>query len=965
MSRLRRVCAAVALYAVVTLGILGVGGMGPIATAVPPPAAASAITNYGACIAGQGTGDLLLMIDESASLRQSDPGGARVTAAKYLIDRLASYADRNHLAVDVAIAGFSTDFTVDRGWTPVTPQNADDLKAVVDRFANRVDGNDTDYLTALEAARAYLAQRPHGTGNAPRCQAIGWFTDGAFDFQNRSGLSVPYAPGVDMSTEAGVAEAVSLGANQICRPGGVADQIRSSGIVIFGVGLVGGGAQTPNFTDMRRIVEGSAAGAGDCGAVKSPKPGDFHEASDIDQLLFAFDQLSTPGQQPTVHDTGVCAGTVCDTARHNFTLDDSIDFVDLLAKSDPSLVPYLVSPANEQLRIPIQNEPHVDQLTIAGAGVTYKWETADTVRISLSKPNAPWSGQWALTFVDEGGAGTGVSQSSISLEAGVRPARLDQAALAAGQTPAPGPSQSQELKFGLVDRGGQTKDSSSLLGEVSLTIDLVPPGGVPDPAKFAPVVLSKAEIGQPLRLDLSRVTAGHYDMALGLKLSTAPTVDSAGAAVPGTELVTVPIRLPIDIGPAVGYPTIATALDFGQSSRAGTVTAKLPVTGPGCVWIEKATPDLSGNPAGVGAVTVGAQRDGSSREKCLNLDDGKNGTIDVELTTENEAKGALTGTFVVSSVSNDAPDKVVNQNVNLTLELTKSLDTQTFWLTLLLALLLGPGLPLLLLYAAKWLTARIPAQPLLAVEIPVMIDAGTVLRDGEPFALRERDLVDPVPGLHKPTRRLRVGSIELATHIGRSPFGSGYVAAQKTMLLSASSETPASIGSPPRARLPLAIHNKWIVVSDPSWAPDRAAVILMTSGMTDQTQRDAIAGDLARRLPALLAELRSGTPGSIPAGPAGAGPGIGDPFGPGGGDPFGPGGSDPFGPGGSDLFGPGGGDSHAPASTGGSVPPSAPPAPFGGPPPPPQYSGARSDGPPPPPPPPQYGGSPDQQGNQW
>src|SRR4029453_17298585 len=42
---------------------------------------------FGACLASQKAGDLLLLFDESSSLQSTDPQAARVQAARYLLQR--------------------------------------------------------------------------------------------------------------------------------------------------------------------------------------------------------------------------------------------------------------------------------------------------------------------------------------------------------------------------------------------------------------------------------------------------------------------------------------------------------------------------------------------------------------------------------------------------------------------------------------------------------------------------------------------------------------------------------------------------------------------------------------------------------------------------------------------------------------------------------------------------------------
>ena len=50
--------------------------------ATPAAPAPAGLSDFGACLAGRGKGSMIILIDQSGSLRSSDPEGARVTAAQ-------------------------------------------------------------------------------------------------------------------------------------------------------------------------------------------------------------------------------------------------------------------------------------------------------------------------------------------------------------------------------------------------------------------------------------------------------------------------------------------------------------------------------------------------------------------------------------------------------------------------------------------------------------------------------------------------------------------------------------------------------------------------------------------------------------------------------------------------------------------------------------------------------------------
>ena len=75
-------------------------------------------------------------------------------------------------------------------------------------------------------------------------------------------------------------------------------------------------------------------------------------------------------------------------------------------------------------------------------------------------------------------------------------------------------------------------------------------------------------------------------------------------------------------------------------------------------------------------------------------------------------------------------------------------------------------------------------------------------------------------------------------------------------LVSVGSALPATDRSGLRAVLPLAVHNKWVVLHDPRGPANVAEVLLLVGGRTDTAARERLYEDVARRLPELLNGLR-------------------------------------------------------------------------------------------------------------
>ena len=143
---------------------------------------------FGACLASQKAGDLVLLFDESSSLQGTDPQAARVQAARYLLQTLGRYADRVGANLEVATSGFSDTYTREQDWTKLTGSTADQVGAQLSSIATKNTGIDTDYWLALDGARQELASRGQGPNGGQRCQAIAWFSDGKIDFTSRAAV---------------------------------------------------------------------------------------------------------------------------------------------------------------------------------------------------------------------------------------------------------------------------------------------------------------------------------------------------------------------------------------------------------------------------------------------------------------------------------------------------------------------------------------------------------------------------------------------------------------------------------------------------------------------------------------------------------------------------------------------------------------------------------------------------------
>ena len=814
-------------------------------TAAHAEPAGGGAKRFGACLASQKAGDLLLLFDESSSLRSTDPQAARVQAARYLLQVLGKYADRVGANLEVASAGFSDNYAPEHNWTKLTGSSADQLGTELASIASKNTGIDTDYWLALDGARQELASRGPGPNGGQRCQAIAWFSDGKIDFTPRP-TSKPYADGVSLDSPTGIDDTTKRAVDSICRPGGLADQLRSSGIIMLGIGL--GATKTPSdFDVMSAISTAHGLNGLACGKITDPVPGDFYPVSNIDDMLFAFDALNPdPG---TTQQGPVCQLQVCPEARHNFVLDRSIKSVNILGSGGVAgVVPYLISPSGATLELPKKDGR--DTADIDGVPVTYEWQSESAQTISLQNNGGPhWAGQWAIVYVDTTGQHPdAVSRVSIHITTDIFPALsgADKVSWRSGQVV-------KDLTFGLVDGQGKPMQPTDLAGTATMSAALVPDGAAPIPLLAS---VAKDDITKPVDADLTKVNPSHAVLRMSLVITTAPATDPSGAQIaPGTELSPQDVDVPVQILPKLGLPIPGERIDFGTVLATKGATAPLNITGPGCAWIaDTDAAKVVAAPDDIGTARVTSTA--NSAQNCLKVQAGQTGQLQVTLRTDHDGHGGLTGTVPVHVAALDNPSDAQVVEVPFVASLIKPLNTTNFVLVLIAALLLGPGIPLALLYASKWWVSKIPDTPMLAERIPVEVSNDVVLRDGEPFAMVDTDLIQPVPGLAGGTRRLTVQGVTLTATMGRSPFGAGYVIVDADGVVSVGSELPASDPSGLRAVLPLAVHNKWVVLHNPRGPANVADVLLLVGGRTDIATRERLYEDVARRLPELLNGLR-------------------------------------------------------------------------------------------------------------
>lgn len=158
--------------------------------------------------------DLLILLDDSGSLRRTDPDGDRYRALNVLLDGLAGLEGR---ARNVAVASFGERVEV---IVPFRPLVRSEVASVVDDVRVKVPGQQryTDFIGGVGRGVDLLADRP-----VANCRILIWFTDGGHHIV---GTPDSVRPEDDRADADALRET-------FCSPTGIGPRLREAGINTF------------------------------------------------------------------------------------------------------------------------------------------------------------------------------------------------------------------------------------------------------------------------------------------------------------------------------------------------------------------------------------------------------------------------------------------------------------------------------------------------------------------------------------------------------------------------------------------------------------------------------------------------------------------------------------------------------------------------------------------------------------
>jgi len=759
-----------------TLGLLV-----PTTQAAPvasPTAAATGLGDLAQCVAANRDLKVLFLVDESGSLRDTDPQNKRVDAIKAALSGLgflqlgSDGGPDGPVQIDVSVAGFSVGYDEVIGWQSLVNGDVSSLQQQSEVFADRNTGLDTDYLAALQGAQRSIAAHASQTGSSDAsksCTAIFWFTDGEYDIENRNastlnqyGHTKDYAPDINLSDPDSATRLEDRGRQLLCEPLGILDQIRSSGLHVIVFSLSGAIS-----SDNRQFLQAIAESRGDstaCGTAPMPAGsalGQYLPAGSLGDLTGLFFDATNKLRNGTPGGSGnvpVCPTTTCLQGTTSFQVDPGLRSFNLLALTGaPGIAIDLLSPEQP---VPLRIEADQSgQGAIGSAHAQWSWLAPDTavIEVTLPSTDGPWNGKWSITFIDTSGTHPDAfAQSKVYVFGDVVPVLKGSPWFRRGDTAG--------FDAAVETRAGTPTDINSFSG-LKMT------GTITDPTTGA---VTTATLSPPTAGGLVH---GTWAVPLDLKTSVvALTLTVEPVTASGLKLAPASRKYEIAIHPPASYPRPVTAtLQLSDAIGANPATGVVEVaggdTGNGCVWVDGGRFDV--HPKAITDVTLRASKGGGDSSGCVSLAPGETKQIAVEASPTGRADGVVKGVTILKLKGDDQQDTLTAE-IPTSFKVVRPINGQKRLNVFLLFLALGIAGPLLLLVGLGRVIGRFgPPGDLWVAWIPVEVTKTGITDVGGGELVIPPEPWKKFSGVTHSKRRFEVDGItfESRTRVLQSPIG--------------------------------------------------------------------------------------------------------------------------------------------------------------------------------------------------
>jgi len=654
---------------------------GPVRASAISGVGQQALQQVSQCISSNPNLEAVLVVDQSASLQDTDPLNRRVDILADVITSLGAFTSQKLVGqqrrVDLAVSRFAETYEPWINWTTLDSQSA---QGIANRIRTDIPasnrGKGTDHPEALAGARGSLAE---GSKRFPRevppCKLMLMFTDGVLDVGS---------PSENQSA-----------AQQMCRARGVVDGLRSDNASIVTIMLFdrtklalftpGDQARLRDGTELlRATAEGQGRGIS-CGIAPIPskyRAGVYLEgnADALSGLFGAALAVGSGGQQ--VAAAGSPAQLRIDAGVKSFRV-------------------VALAPQGFSLTAPngagsIQAAPGGGGGSIAGASAKVSW-AGNTVTIDVPVTSSAAVGSWVFTRSGQ------TDDFGFFLFSGLQ-IQLDD-----GNFVADTPS---NISGKIVDAAGNPADLSVFASRALTIKSLDKTGNGTD----LPIQVNSDGTFNGTFTPQSESTSTIFDVTLKLTTQSSVPGGASQNLAPVSRKFEFPVRLASNF-PKVSPSKLALSNLNGKKGVAtGVVTLKGSPDGPTTVRL--------------GAVVFADVEDPNQfavegDESDVTLAAGETKTIEIKVTNRANAIDSQVSAEIPLSVESatTAQAASIRRDVALpvTFVSTRPINQAVRLELVALFTLLGILIPLLILWFINWRSARLSLEGLKMARVPVFI----------------------------------------------------------------------------------------------------------------------------------------------------------------------------------------------------------------------------------------------------
>lgn len=715
----RRVLIAVLTSAMMLVG-LPLAAIVPASATTVSPEAELGFQQISQCLQSQTNLAVLLVVDESSSLQNTDPADKRAVLLANLIRSLGRQAGNptpeGPRRIDLAVSTFALNYSPLVPWTELTDGTTAQIATTVETTIPELNyGGGTNHPAALAGARNQMAELSTSISyEQTPCQVTILFTDGV--------LWVDDDPQVNATA-----------AVEMCAPGGVVDGIRRDGINLVTVMLFDPASADASPTDYeqgRELLQASAEGTAgnlDCGTV--PIPAEYSRGAylegGVDRLASLFASAFALSQGGTlVPFEGSPATLLIDPGIASFTIVG-------------------LAPKGLRLTNPDGATTTIGKDSPGDDGAVAVW---DFDNVTVQVPVTPTGvGEWTIERpgqTDEFSVflntGLGLKLESVSLISGEK-AKID------GSVVRPGSNEPVDL---------------AVYGSAAMTASAV--GASADPLELDPAGTFTGSITPQ-----GDSTSTTFDVTLSL------TTESGQQLQPVSGRFTLPVTLPREF-PQVAPAELALTPLVGRTGKAeGSLTISGSPDGPTTTCLE---------PVAWSAVDDPNRYTVEQTQGCFELAAGEQRRVAVAVTTSTSADERVSGELPMVVTSVGGTDRNITVPVSFTSSAPLNQGVRIAIVALLAAIAIL--VPLLVLFLFNRRLARFqPLDGTRSVTVPVVISS-TGVRSRTPAAVGgaansessafdiPADKLLVMPDLEKPRRTLAgPDGSPLRTHMPWSVLG--------------------------------------------------------------------------------------------------------------------------------------------------------------------------------------------------